>query len=93
MKTEPGGSEEEPDKELGSGQQEARTCPICGTKFVATADREFCPVCILRGAFGAESVATGESDSVAELAPARSSEGSAGLQFRRFEHYELMLVN
>jgi len=49
---------EEPGKELGSVQQEARTCPVCGTKFVATADKEFCPVCILHRAFGAESGAT-----------------------------------
>jgi hypothetical protein len=91
VKTESGGSEEGPGKELESGQQEARTCPICGTKFVATTDREFCPVCILRGAFGAKSAATAESDSVAELAPASSDEGSAGLQFRRFENYEVAL--
>jgi tetratricopeptide (TPR) repeat protein len=91
VKTESGGCEEEPGKELESGQPEARTCPICGTKFVATTDKEFCPVCILRGAFGAKSAVTGESDSVAELAPASSNEGSAGLQFRRFEHYEVML--
>ena len=51
---------EEPGKELGSVQQEARTCPVCGTKFVATADKEFCPVCILHRAFGAESAATQE---------------------------------
>jgi hypothetical protein len=42
---------EEPGKEAGSVQQEARTCPVCGTKFFATADREFCPVCILNRAF------------------------------------------
>ena len=91
MKTESGGSEEEPGKELESGQQEARVCPVCGTKFVATADREFCPVCILNKAFAGESAATGESGSLTELAPASSSEGSAGLQFRRFENYEVIL--
>ena len=53
---------EEPGKELGSVQQEARTCPVCGTKFVATADKEFCPVCILHRAFGAESGATGATN-------------------------------
>jgi len=30
---------EEPVKELGLGQQEARTCPVCDTKFYATAGR------------------------------------------------------
>ena len=53
---------EEPGKELGSVQQEARTCPVCGTKFAATADKEFCPVCILHRAFGAESGATGATN-------------------------------
>ena len=55
---------EEPGKELGSAQPEARTCPVCGTKFFATADRESCPVCVLKRAFGPESKATGESGSV-----------------------------
>ena len=36
MNTESGGSGEEPGKELGLAQQEARTCPVCGTKFYAT---------------------------------------------------------
>ena len=49
MKAESGRSVEEPGKDLGSVQQEARTCPVCGTKFFATADSRFCPVCILRG--------------------------------------------
>ena len=77
MKAESEGSVEEPGKETGSAQQEARTCPVCGTKFFATADREFCPVCILHRAFGAESAATGESGSLTELAPASRDEGSA----------------
>jgi hypothetical protein len=55
---------EEPGKEVGSVQQEARTCPVCGTKFLATADSGFCPVCILRGATGGESATTGEPGSV-----------------------------
>ena len=40
MKAESEGSVEEPGKELGSAQQEARTCPVYGTKFFATADNE-----------------------------------------------------
>ena len=51
MKAESEGSVEEPGRELGSVQQEARTCLVCGTKFFATADSGFCPVCILRGIF------------------------------------------
>ena len=70
MKAESGGPEEESGKEMGSVQAEARTCPVCGTKFFATADREFCPVCILHRAFGAESRATGQSGSVSGSAAA-----------------------
>ena len=81
---------EEPGKELGSVRQEARTCPVCGTKFFASADREFCPVCILHRAFGAESSATGESGSVSELS-ASTEEADRGSQVRRFENYEVML--
>jgi hypothetical protein len=74
----------------GSLHQEARTCPVCGTKFFATADREFCPVCILNRAFGAESKATGESGSVSGLA-ASTEEADRGSQVRRFENYEVTL--
>ena len=71
-------------------QQEAQTCPICGTKFYGTADSAFCPVCILRGATGRESAATGESGSVSESS-ASTEQADRGLQARRFEHYEVML--
>ena len=81
---------EEPGNEPGSVQQEARTCPICGTKFFATADREFCPVCILRGANRGESAATEEPDSGLGSADTRGDmEGTPHV--RRFEHYEVML--
>jgi len=74
----------------GPMQREARTCPVCGTKYFATADREFCPVCILNKAFGAESKATGEAGSVSESAGSPGdTEGTP--QVRRFEHYEVML--
>ena len=66
MKQESGGSVEKSGKDPGSVQQEARTCPVCGTKFFATADKEFCPVCILHGAFGAESAATQEKGTVSK---------------------------
>jgi hypothetical protein len=81
---------EQPGPELGSTQQEARTCLVCGTKFFATADREFCPVCILNRAFGAESAATEEPGSVSESAVS-TEEADRGSQVRRFENYEVML--
>ena len=91
MKPDPGEPMEQPGPELGSVRQEARTCPICGTKFFAAADSGFCPVCILRGATSGESASTGESGSVFGLAAASAEEADGGLQARRFEHYEVML--
>ena len=91
MKAESGRSVEEPGKDLGSVQQEARTCPVCGTKFFATADSRFCPVCILRGATSGESTATGELGSVSRSTAASTEEADGGSQGRRFEHYEVML--
>ena len=91
MKPESAGSAEEPAKEPGSVQQEARSCPVCGTKFYATAESGFCPVCILRGAFGGESASTGESGSVSGLTAASPEEADGGSQARRFDQYEVML--
>ena len=87
MKAESAGSAEEPGKEPASVRQEARTCPVCGTKFFATADREFCPVCVLRGAASGESAATGKPDSVSG-SPDSSGETEGTSQVRRFENYE-----
>src|SRR6516165_5336217 len=91
VKPESGGSVGEPGKQLGSAQPEARTCPVCGTKFFATADSDFCPVCILRGATGSESATTGKLGSISELAAASAEETEGASQARRFEHYEVML--
>jgi len=82
---------EQPGKEPRSVRQEARTCPVCGTKFFATAESEFCPVCILRGVTSGESASTGESGSVSGLGAASAEEADGGSQARRFEHYEVML--
>jgi tetratricopeptide (TPR) repeat protein len=82
-------SADEPDKEVRSVQREPRTCPVCGTKFFAIIDIEFCPACILHRALGAGSGAIGESGSN-ELA-ASAEEADGGSQVRRFENYEVML--
>jgi hypothetical protein len=71
-------------------QQKARTCPVCSTKFFATADSGFSPVCILRGATGGKSTATGEPGSVSGSA-VRPGETEGASQVRRFGHYEVML--
>ena len=81
---------EDPGTENGSVPQEIRTCPVCGTKFYATADSEFCPVCILHGAGGGEATAAGVAGSASESADA-AVETDGVSQVRRFEHYELML--
>jgi hypothetical protein len=85
VKAESEGSVKDPGKEVGSEQQKARTCPVCGTKFFATAESGFCPVCILNRAFGPESKATGEAGSASSPG---DTEGTP--QVRRFEHYEVM---
>ena len=73
-----------------SVDREPRTCPICGTKFFATADGEFCLVCILNRALGGESKAMGEPGSASALAGSPGdTEGTP--QVGRFEHYEVML--
>ena len=68
-------------------EQEARTCAVCGTKFFATADYRFCPVCILRGAASLELEAldfgSGSVQSFMETKPAASVSS--------FENYELIL--
>jgi len=78
VNTESGKPVEDPCTKPGSLPQEARTCPVCGTKFYATADSEFCPVCILRGATSEESASTGESGSVSGLAAASTEEADSG---------------
>ena len=64
MRAESEGSVGEAGKELESVQREARTCPVCGTKFFTTANSGFCPVCILRGAAGEEATAAEVAGSV-----------------------------
>jgi len=56
-----------------------------------SADREFCPVCILRGATSGESAAPGEPGPVSGSAKDTAERADVESQVRRFEHYELML--
>jgi len=81
---------EEPGTEQKSVQQEARTCPTCGTKFFATTDSGLCPLCILRTATDGESTAVEAPSSVSGSADS-SEEASAGVHGRRYANYELML--
>ena len=83
MKAESEGSVEERGKEMGSTQQEARICPVCGTKFFATTDNGFSPVCILRGATPGESAVTREPGSVSVISERYLGDESAQLRFLR----------
>ena len=74
---------EEPSTEPGSVEQEAQTCPVCGTKFFATG---FCPVCILRGAASGESAETEEEGPASGLAA-----GPAALRWALTESVEPLL--
>jgi predicted ATPase len=64
--------------------RETLTCPICGAKFCAIRNREFCPVCMLRKA-AADEVESGEPFSFEE--PVQPSPAHTA---QRFEHYELV---
>jgi hypothetical protein len=75
---------EEPDREEDLAAREIRTCKVCGTRFSAAQENEFCPVCMLKGAFAGR-VESGES-SVGEMADSVPAHA-----VQRFEHYELVL--
>jgi serine/threonine protein kinase/tetratricopeptide (TPR) repeat protein len=81
--TKPGG-------QRGDVEQEARTCPVCGTKFSAASDSDFCPVCILRGA-AREQFATGEEAEPESSLDASSKEKESSSPVHRFENYELIV--
>jgi hypothetical protein len=68
----------------GLAPREIRICPICGAKFSAAGDREFCPVCMLRQglAGGVESGESSASEDTVKLTPEQA--------VQRFEHYQLV---
>jgi serine/threonine protein kinase len=80
----------EPGKKAGLKPREIRICGVCGAKFSVTGHEESCPVCILRGVIGAESV-TAEAADLASGTRQSSAETEHGSTTPRFEHYEVML--
>ena len=64
-------------------RREIRTCTVCGAKFSAIADSEFCPMCMLRKALAA-GVESGESS------PEDAVKPTPNQSTQRFEHYELV---
>jgi len=90
VKTDPGTPEEERGTEPGSVHQEVRLCPVCGTKFFATGDFGYCPVCILRGAASGES-APAEALDLATGPVKSSQDAKRARPVTSFENYELIL--
>jgi len=70
--------------------QEARACPVCGTKYFATANMDFCPVCILRGAAGGEAT-PGEALDLPIGSVESCQDAKPAQPVASFENYELML--
>ena len=59
-------------------------CPVCGTKFQASSDSQFCPACMLRRALDAgDEYETSSSEDILE--PPAQQVG------QRFDHYELIM--
>jgi len=88
VKRQPGKPVSKPGAQRGKVEQEARACPVCGTKF--SVDSDFCPVCILREAAREQFAADEEAE------PESSSDGSSKEKesrspVHRFENYELIL--
>jgi serine/threonine protein kinase len=75
-----------PDKE--TQPTEIRVCSVCGTKFCATGDSGFCPVCVLREAENSEPDAT-ESGLESESEQV-STQSKSPAVVDRFENYELV---
>jgi predicted ATPase len=71
-------SHNKPGRQADLAAREIRTCSVCGAKFSATRNSEFCPTCMLRRALG-DGVESGESPSEDTVTPTK-----------RFEHYELV---
>jgi serine/threonine protein kinase len=67
----------------GLAARETRTCPVCGAKFCATRNREFCPVCML------SKVVADEVDSGEPFVFGEPIQPSLGPIAQRFENYEL----
>jgi serine/threonine protein kinase/predicted ATPase len=90
VKRQPGKPVSKSGAQRGDAEQEARTCPVCGTKFSAAGDSDFCPVCILRGA-AREQFAADEEAEPRFPSGASSKEKESTSSVHRFETYELIL--
>ena len=78
MNTNSKDSHDKPGRQADLAARERRVCSVCGAKFSATRNSEFCPMCMLRQALpdAVESVESPFEDTVTLT--------------ERFEHYELV---
>jgi hypothetical protein len=78
MNTNSKDSHDKPGRQADLAARERRVCSVCGAKFSATRNSEFCPICLLRQALpdAVESVESPFEDTVTLT--------------ERFEHYELV---
>ena len=78
MNTNSKDSHDKPGRQADLAARERRVCSVCGAKFSATRNSEFCPMCMLRQALpdAVESVESPSEDTVTLT--------------ERFEHYELV---
>src|SRR6516162_7014626 len=90
MKTQSGEPLSNAGAQRGKVEQEARACPVCGTKFPADSDSDFCPDCILRGA-AREQFATEEETGPDPPSGASPEEKESTSPVHQFENYELIL--
>jgi hypothetical protein len=74
---------EEPDRPEELEDREIRACTVCGARFSATGENEFCPACMLRRALGG---GVDSNESFSEGAANSTLKGA----LQRLEHYELV---
>src|SRR5271165_5186736 len=84
MNTNSRDSHNKPGRPADLAAREIRACSVCGAKFSATRNSEFCPMCMLRKAL-AGGVESGESSASEDTVKPTLEQA-----VQRFEHYELV---
>ena len=90
MKPDTGDDWDKSDGGMGRAERAVRICSVCGTKFSPTKQRNFCPVCMLRGVLVDEGRPTEPLHASSEITHPSSEDELAFLP-RRFENYELII--
>src|SRR5271157_180538 len=84
MNTNSRDSHNKPGRPADLAAREIRACSVCGAKFSATRNSEFCPMCMLRKAL-ADGVESGEFSASEDTVKPTLEQA-----VQRFEHYELV---